>query len=462
MRTIDDHRREITALLAPLAGGLGSETLPVSGEALAADPARYRHRVLAHDVVSPSSLPSFDNSQMDGYAVRSADLASASQDAPVSLPVAARVAAGDAFGVHAPGTATPIMTGAAVPAGADAVVQVERAVPPTFPPAVSASLAGPTDPTGESDGSAGGGATSEAAGGRVVVRVAFVAPVEAGTFVRAAGSDIREGEVLLRAGTVLGPAQFGVIAGTGATEVQVRRRVRVLLVSTGHEIREAGTELAPGQIFDANTVALTAALLEIGCTVVPLPCRSDDAADLLDLLRREAGGVDLVVTVGGVSAGAREVVRDALGPLGVEFMKVAMQPGGPQGFGRIELAAGTTSDAGVAGAARGLPVVCLPGNPVSALVSFEAFLRPALLATLGAAPLRETRRAPSAEAFDSPPRHHQLRRGILDADGRLTLRGGPSSHLLHSYAESTVLVHVPVGTTHVAEGDDLDFWRIDG
>ncbi|MFB2584386.1 molybdopterin molybdotransferase MoeA [Herbiconiux liukaitaii] len=527
MRTIDDHRREITALLAPLAGGLGSETLPVSGEALAADPARYRHRVLAHDVVSPSSLPSFDNSQMDGYAVRSADLASASPDAPVSLPVAARVAAGDAFGVHSPGTATPIMTGAAVPAGADAVVQIERAVPPTFPPAVSASLAGPTDPTGEADGSAGGGpvgesdgfagggATSGAAGGRVVVRVAFVAPVEAGTFVRAAGSDIRAGEVLLRAGTVLGPPQFGVIAGTGATEVQVRRRVRVLLVSTGHEIREAGTELAPGQIFDANTVALTAALLEIGCTVLPRPCRSDDAADLLDLLRREAGGVDLVVTVGGVSAGAREVVRDALGPLGVEFMKVAMQPGGPQGFGRIQLAAGTASDAatasnastagtdndasissdtgtaselgsannagttsdtgtgttgdadsasdaGGAGVARGLPVVCLPGNPVSALVSFEAFLRPALLATLGAAPLRETRRAPSAEAFDSPPRQHQLRRGILDADGRLSLRGGPSSHLLHSYAESTVLVHVPVGTTHVADGDDLDFWRIDG
>jgi molybdopterin molybdotransferase len=422
MRTIDDHRAEITALLAPLRASLGTESLPVSGESLAADPARGLRRVLAHDLVSPSSLPAFDNSQMDGYAVRAADLAAATADSPVSLPVASRVAAGDVFGTHTPGTATPIMTGAGLPDGADAVVQIEKAVPPVFPDTSSSS------------------------------RVAFVEPVGAGTFVRSAGSDVREGEVLLAVGTVLGPAQFGVVAGTGAVQVEVRRRIRVLLVSTGHEIRDAGTVLAPGQIFDANTVSLTAALLGAGCEVVARPCRSDDADDLLDVIRDEAD-VDLVVTVGGVSAGAREVVRDALGPLGVEFMKVAMQPGGPQGFGRIEV--------GIEGAAT-LPVVCLPGNPVSALVSFEAFLRPALLETLGAEPLRETRRAPSAEAFDSPPNHHQLRRGVLDPDDRLRLRGGPSSHLLHSYAESTVLVHVPVGTTRVAEGDELDFWRIDG
>jgi molybdopterin molybdotransferase len=455
MRTIDDHRAEITALLAPLRRSLGSESLPVSGESLAADPARYLRRVLAQDLVSPSSLPAFDNSQMDGYAVRAADLAPATPDSPVSLPVAPRVAAGDVFGSHAAGTATPIMTGAGLPGGADAVVQIEKAVPPAFP------------------------ATSSSA------RVSFVEPVAAGTFVRAAGSDVREGEVLLSAGTVLGPAQLGVVAGTGAVQVEVRRRIRVLLVSTGHEIRDAGTPLAAGQIFDANTVSLTAALVGAGCDVVPRPCRSDDADDLLDVIRN-VPGVDLVVTVGGVSAGAREVVRDALGPLGVEFMKVAMQPGGPQGFGRIEVGSAEGGDPVVAGASAGcdpeaagaaagavagavagaaagsLPVVCLPGNPVSALVSFEAFLRPALLQTLGAEPHRETRRAPSAEAFDSPPNHHQLRRGVLDADGRLRLRGGPSSHLLHSYAESTVLVHVPVGTTRVAEGDELDFWRIDG
>lgn len=428
MRTIDDHRAEITALLALLRGSLGSESLPVSGESLAADPARYLRRVLAEDLVAPSSLPAFDNSQMDGYAVRAADLAPATTGSPVSLPVAPRVAAGDVFDTHTAGTATPIMTGAGLPEGADAVVQIEKALPPVFPTASSGS------------------------------RVAFVEPVAAGTFVRAAGSDVRKGDVLLTAGTVLGPAQLGVIAGTGAVQVEVRRRVRVLLVSTGHEIRDAGTALAPGQIFDANTVSLTAALIGAGCEVIPRPCRSDDADDLLDIIRNEPG-VDLVVTVGGVSAGAREVVRDALGPLGVEFMKVAMQPGGPQGFGRIPAAAAAAT---ATATATTLPVVCLPGNPVSALVSFEAFLRPALLQTLGAEPLRETRRAPSAEAFDSPPNHHQLRRGVLDTDGRLRLRGGPSSHLLHSYAESTVLVHVPIGITRVAEGDELDFWRIDG
>jgi len=232
----------------------------------------------------------------------------------------------------------------------------------------------------------------------------------------------------------------------------------VLLVSTGHEIRDPGSTLAPGQIFDANTVALTAALTAAGMSVRPAPCRSDDADDLLDLLERESerarqhgAPVDVVVTIGGVSAGAREVVRDALGPLGVDFMKVAMQPGGPQGFGLARV--------------RGIevPVVCLPGNPVSALVSFEAFLRPALLSALGVAdPLREQRRGRAAHPFDSPATHHQLRRGIVRPDGSLELIGGPSSHLLHSFANSTVLVHVPVGVTAVAEGDELDYWRIDG
>ncbi|WP_290803348.1 molybdopterin molybdotransferase MoeA [Herbiconiux sp.] len=473
MRTIEDHRREVTALVGTISAG--TEVLTVSGEAMASDPSAYAHRVLAADVVAMSSLPAFDNSQMDGYAVLAADLAGAARDAaahprdgggsgsggsagrgsgPVTLPVAARVAAGDPFATHLPGTATPVMTGAPIPVGADAVVQIERADPPVFP--------------------AEGGEAS----------VTFTAPVEPGTFVRAAGSDVSRGERLLAAGTVLGPAHYGVIAGTGDTSVSVRRRPVVLLVSTGHEIREPGTTLAPGQIFDANTAALTAALTPIGVVVRPAPCRSDDAADLLALLERECGGerdragdrnadlaidsdgngdsltaadrtsehpIDLVVTVGGVSAGAREVVRDALEPLGVEFMKVAMQPGGPQGFGLARL-----------GDAE-LPVVCLPGNPVSALVSFEAFLRPALLSALGIAdPLRERRRGRAAHPFDSPATHHQLRRGIVRPDGSLELIGGPSSHLLHSYANSTVLVHVPVGVTAVAEGDELDYWRIDG
>jgi len=456
MRTIEDHRREVTALVGTISAALGTDVLAVSGTAMAADPSAYAHRVLAADVVATSSLPAFDNSQMDGFAVLSADLARAAatptstasgsapagpaidadatdgsrssrrpgaDSGPVTLPVAARVAAGDGFATHRPGTATPVMTGAPIPAGADAVVQIERAHPPVFP--------------------AGGMDAS----------VTFTAPVDPGMFVRAAGSDVTRGERLLSAGTVLGPAHYGVIAGTGETMVSVCRRPVVLLVSTGHEIRDPGTVLEPGQIFDSNSVALTSALTSAGLTVRPAPCRSDDAADLLALLERECaiGDVDLVVTVGGVSAGAREVVRDALGAIGVDFMKVAMQPGGPQGFGLARL-----GDASV-------PVVCLPGNPVSALVSFEAFLRPALLSALGAAdPLRERRRGRAAHPFDSPATHHQLRRGIVRPDGSLELVGGPSSHLLHSFANSTVLVHVPVGVTTIAEGDELDYWRIDG
>jgi molybdopterin molybdotransferase len=464
VRTIDDHRRDVTALLAPIASRLGVEVLEVSGAAISADPARYERRVLASEVRSPSSLPSFDNSQMDGYAVIAAELAGASADSPVELMVAARVAAGDPGGEHQAGTATPIMTGAPVPRGADAVVQIERAVPPVFPARVvtgsvdvGTADAGPVD-GGPVDGGTVDGGTVDARpvdGRRGTVR--FVAPVEAGAFVRAAGSDVAAGAVLLPAAAELGPAQYGVVAGTGATEVTVRRRPRVLLVSTGHEIREPGSRLEPGQIYDANTVALTAALQGAGCAVTPIPCRSDDAGDLLALLREHSTGHDALVTVGGVSAGVREVVRDALGPRGVEFMKVAMQPGGPQGFGLLRL-----GDVGLAPDAV-LPTVCLPGNPVSALVSFEAFLRPALRSVLGVArPLREVRRGRVAHPFTSPPNHHQLRRGVVQGDGVLELVGGPSSHLLHSYAGSTVLVHVPVGTAEVREGDELEYWRIDG
>ncbi|WP_245635944.1 molybdopterin molybdotransferase MoeA [Herbiconiux solani] len=427
MRTIDDHRRDVTALLSDLPSQGEPETLEVVAAAIAADPARYARRVLAADLISPSSLPSFDNSQMDGYAVRADDLAEADPAHPVTLPTARRIAAGDPFATHLPGTATPIMTGAPVPAGADAVVQIERADPPVFF----------DDRVAES-----------AAAAPVV---GFTSPIAVGTFVRAAGSDVTAGQVLLTGGTVLGASQYGVIAGTGATSVEVRRQPRVLLVSTGHEIREPGSQLAPGQIFDSNSVALTVALQQIGCQVDPRPCRSDDADDLLALLLGHASHADVIVTVGGVSAGAREVVRDALEPRGVRFEKVAMQPGGPQGHGLADLD----------GMSR--PVVSLPGNPVSALVSFEAFLRPALLAAQGAAaPDRELRRGIAGESFDSPPHHHQLRRGVVDADGVLSLVGGPSSHLLHSYAQSTALVHVPVGVSAVAAGDPLDYWRIDG
>jgi molybdopterin molybdotransferase len=163
-----------------------------------------------------------------------------------------------------------------------------------------------------------------------------------------------------------------------------------------------------------------------------------------------------VITVGGVSAGAREVVRDALGPLGVEFSHVAMQPGGPQGLGLI-----TTGKSG-GEPQKDLPVVTFPGNPVSALVSFEVFVRPILRRLAGFARAeRETLRLPLAEAVESPAGKHQVRRASIDPDGRVRLVGGASSHLLHSYAASTALVHLPVGLGHADAGDPVDVWRID-
>ncbi|WEO78948.1 molybdopterin molybdotransferase MoeA [Cryobacterium sp. SO2] len=423
-RTIDEHRDAVASLLAPLFLARATEVLPLSAARLTGDPDRYRARILAADVDSPVSLPPFDNSQMDGYALRSADLADAAPGTPANLAIAGRINAGDPGTALLPGTAAPIMTGAPIPAGADAVVPIEQVDPPRFLPA---------------------GHTAS-----------FLAPVTPGSFVRPTGSDVRTGDRLLPAGSRLGPAQLGVLAGTGVTSVTVLRRIRVLLIATGHEIREPGNDLAAGQIYDSNSVILGQALQEAGCTVTARPCRSDDADDLLAVLA-DAPDADLVVTVGGVSAGAREVVRDALGPLGVTFRHVAMQPGGPQGLGEIIRPATASGTAGIR-----VPVVTFPGNPVSALISFEVFLRPLLRRLAGMPrPDRVLERAPLAAAVASPADKHQLRRGILRPDGALDLVGGASSHLLHAYAAATVLVHLPVGVGGVAAGELMDYWSID-
>ena len=451
-RTIDQHRDAVATLLAPLFRNRATEVLPLSSVWLTRDPDSYRQRTLAADIDSPVALPPFDNSQMDGYAVRAHDLALASAGSPVTLAVVARIAAGDPAGDLGAGTVAPIMTGAPIPAGADAVVPIEQTDPPRFLPQAP-------------DGSTVPGQN-----------VSFSAPVALGSFVRQTGSDVQTGDRLLAAGARLGPAQYGVLAGTGVTTVTVLRRIRVLLVATGHEIREAGDSLAPGQIFDSNSVILAQALQDAGCSVLVRPCRSDDAADLLAILA-EAPEVDLVVTVGGVSAGAREVVRDALEPLGVSFQHVAMQPGGPQGLGAISRSGtgvpapgDSTADEPAAvepapvstAPASTVPVVTFPGNPVSALISFEVFLRPVLRRLAGLpGPDRELRSAPLAAPVESPAGKHQLRRGILRPDGALDLVGGASSHLLHAYATATVLVHLPVGVGSVAAGEPVDYWSID-
>jgi Molybdopterin biosynthesis enzyme len=293
-RSVEQHRAVVAALLP----GTPVEEVPI---------AQARGRVLATDLVAAVSLPSFDNSAMDGYAVRAADLVGATATDPVELPVGADIPAGRIdVPPLAPGTAHRIMTGAPLPAGADAVVPVEQ-----------------TD------------------GG--VDRVRLGAVPEVGAFLRHAGEDVLAGEVVLTAGTVLGAPQIGVAAAVGHATVPVRRRVTVLVLSTGSELVAPGTPLLPGQIYESNGPMLAAAVEDAGGCAELLRFVPDDVEQFLDRLRErvDGGRVDLVLTSGGVSAGAYEVVKDAFTGRGVEFVKVGMQPGVRRARGASTIWAGS-------------------------------------------------------------------------------------------------------------------------
>ena len=396
MTTVEEHRAVVASLLAPM---------PAEEVALY----DARGRVLAADVVATTALPSFDNSAMDGYAVRAAEVACA----PVALPVAFDIPAGRTDVPPLPeGAVARIMTGAPVPEGADAIVPVEQ-----------------TD------------------GGTEVV--ALKAAAEVGTYVRRAGEDVAAGDVVLAAGTVLGPAQIGVAAATGHARVPVRRRPVVLVLSTGSELVAPGAPLQHGQIYESNGPMLAAAVEDAGARAELLRFVPDDVEQFLAVLAERAVRVDLVLTSGGVSAGAYEVVKDALAGRGVTFDKVAMQPGGPQGAGRLD---------------GGVPVVTLPGNPVSSLVSFEVFVRPVLRAALGHPhPERPVVVARLAQRLTSPSGRRQFRRGVLDArEGTVAEIGGPPSHLLGSLAKADCLFVVPEDVTELVAGSEVAVWLLDG
>jgi molybdopterin molybdotransferase len=395
-RTVEAHRDTVRELLAHLPGTGRTEELPL----LAA-----LGRGLAADIPAPVDLPPFDNSQMDGFAVRSSDIA----DGGANLTVVAPIPAGATAAALEPGTAAPIMTGAMIPPGADAVVPIERAVPDSFP-----------DP-----------------GTAATVRLPATEP---GTYVRNAGSDIRSGELALAGGTFLGPGQLGLLAALGITGVSVHRKLKVLLATTGDEVVEPGGRLAPGKIYDANGTLLEAAMSQAGLDVQRAAISTDSPEELAAMLRERAPHVDLIVTTGGVSKGAYEVVRQATADQDVEFLHVAMQPGGPQGIGRFD----------------GVPFIGFPGNPVSCLVSFEIFLRPVLSSLFGAPAPRPAIRARLAEPVESPAGKHQVRRGTLLPDGTVRLEGGAGSHLVHALASSNALIHVPVGTSALAAGAEVE------
>lgn len=363
--------------------------------------------VLAEDIGAGFPLPPFDNSAMDGYAVRADDIAAASEAQPVTLPVVGDIAAGSSgpYTVQ-PGLCVRIMTGAPLPAGADTVVPVEW-----------------TD------------------GG--VAQVSITRSAAAGAHIRRAGEDATAGTTVLTAGTHLGATQVGLLAAVGRDRVQARPRPRVVVLSTGSELVDPGVALSPGQIPDANSSLLTAAAQEAGGIAFRVGIVPDDPRVLLDTLEDQLIRADAVVTSGGVSVGAYDVVKEAIGRLGpVTFARVAMQPGMPQSFGLI--------------GPDKTPFFGLPGNPVSAYVSFEVFVRPALRKMLGVEPInRPTVRATLAAPVTSPPGKRTFARAQLKVEhGTYSVKpvGGGGSHLIASLAHANCLVVVPEKVTELEPG----------
>jgi molybdopterin molybdotransferase len=410
MRSVEEHARIVAALIQPRA----ADAVPLADAAGLA---------LAGDVVAPLSLPGFDNSAMDGYAVMADDVAGASADSRVVLPVAEDIPAGrtDALTLK-PGTAHRIMTGAPVPTGATAIVPVEA-----------------TD------------------GGMETVEVRATA--KAGQHIRRAGEDVTAGTTVLRSGQVVTPAALGLAAALGFTDLDVIPRQRVLVVSTGEELVAPGLPLRPGQIYESNAVMLAAAVREAGGEVVAAPMTGDDVDAFRRVLDAHAGRADLIVTTGGVSAGAYEVVKESLSlaaDSSIEFVKVAMQPGMPQGAGRLGAAAAATSNGGA------VSIICLPGNPVSALVSFEVFVRPALRRAMGLpSPDRPRRNATLADGLKSPRGKRQFRRGVFDeSTGSVTAYGPPASHHLRWLASANCLLEIDENVAEMEEGSEVCVWDL--
>ncbi|WTB83453.1 molybdopterin molybdotransferase MoeA [Streptomyces cellulosae] len=420
--SVDEHLNDILATVRPLD--------PIELNLLDAQGC-----VLVEDVTVPVSLPPFDNSSMDGYAVRVADVAGASEEYPASLEVVGDVAAGAADPVHVgPGQAARIMTGAPLPPGAETVVPVEW-----------------------TDGGLGEGPASgmrarslapEGAGGQVSV----YRPAPARAHVRAEGSDVRAGDRVLEAGTVLGPPQISLLAAVGRGTVRVRPRPRVVVLSTGSELVQPDEPLRPGQIYDSNSFALTAAARDAGAIAYRVGAVADDAETLRDTIEDQLVRADLMVTSGGVSVGAYDVVKEALSHAGdedepgsgVEFRKLAMQPGKPQGFGTV--------------GPDHTPLLALPGNPVSSYVSFELFVRPAIRTLMGLKNVHRPRvRAElrAEKALTSPKGRRQFLRGRY-ADGVVTPVGGAGSHLVAALARANALVVVPEDVEDVAPGTEVE------
>jgi molybdopterin molybdotransferase len=385
---IDEALAVVAAAISPL----GPEDVPLE----------HAHgRFLAAPVEAGLSLPPFTNSAMDGYALRAADT-------PGRLRVTGESAAGSPFaGVLAPGEAVAISTGAALPAGADAVVPIERVL--------------------------------ETAAEEIEVP----AEVDHDAWLRHAGSDVEAGARVLAAGVRVGPAQIGAAAAVGVRELRCGGLPRVAIVTTGTELRSPGEALAPGEIYDANGPMLEAALSTTGAIVARIPA-VDDTVEAHRAALREALDHDVVISSGGVSVGTHDLVRAVARELGVSerFWRIALRPGKPLSFG-----------------VRGSTLVFgLPGNPVSTLVCFELFVRPALYALQGA---REIHPAFDTGTLSDPVARNSVRDEMIrvrrTAGGRLEPLSGQQSHQITIMAQADGLARIPAGTGELAGGSEVSY-----
>ena len=426
-------------------GVLGAIGGPVATETVAT--ADALDRVLATPVVAAVSLPPWDNSAMDGYAIRSGDVAGATEDEPVRLAVIGDVAAGAAPSVAVrPGTAVRIATGAPLPGDADAVVPVEDTTP--------------LDETGNR-GSRGRDATGPAPAACLVH-----VPVAAGLSIRRAGSDLVAGTTLLEPGRRLQPAAIALIAGAGVGEVAVHRRPRIGVLATGDEVRAAGEELGPAGIPDANGPGLRALLRAAGCDPIDLGIARDDLDDVLGRLGTGLDAdVDAIIISGGVSVGPYDVVKTAIERIGrMDLWRVAVQPGKPFAFGTAPRPAGRPD----------VLLFGLPGNPVSSFITFELFVRPALRRLAGR---RDLLRAADRAVLLEPVTKSRGRRAFLrvvserddagtpnrDGEGRVKVRlaGGQGSHVISALAQADGLAIIPEADDELPAGAPVALWWLD-
>ena len=400
MLTVDDACRRLVAMV----GLLPPVATPLQ---------RARGLVLGAAVTARRDLPGFDNSAMDGFAVRAADTAGATEGKPARLWVAGEVAAGSVFTDQLqPGTAVRIMTGAPIPAGADAVVEVER-----------------TAVDGQN--------------------VLVMTEVEAGRSLRRAGDDVRRGEVALAAGAWLGPAQLALLAALGETEPSCHPRPRVAIIPTGDELVDPALEPGPGQVADVVSSALPAAVAEAGGEPLLIRRAADTEEDVRRALR-DARDADLVVTVGGVSMGEYDFVRRVIETEGeLDFWRVAMRPGKPLAVGRV----------------AGTPVVGLPGNPVSALVGFEVYVLPAMLAMSGRGGWsRQRRRCTLTRDVSTPAGLRTFVRAVVttgDAGLEVTPLPGQGSHQMRWMAAANALIDVAEDVSDIGAGQEVEAIMLD-